>query len=94
MDGTNIKLSIFNGNVLEYLEKHWFLCEVVWTMRQVEDGAIKKPQLITTLRGHALDKHLTFFVVPVGFAQKTLYQIQVEMINEFKKLKFESQCIT
>ena len=27
MVGDDMKLPIFNGNGLEYLEKHWFLCE-------------------------------------------------------------------
>ena len=42
MDGNDIKLLIFNGNGLENQEKIWFLCEVVWTMQQVEGDAIKK----------------------------------------------------
>ena len=28
----DIKLPIFNGNGLEDPEKHWFLCEALWTM--------------------------------------------------------------
>ena len=42
MAGNDIKLLIFNENGLEYLEQHWFLCEVVWTMQLVQDEAIKK----------------------------------------------------
>ena len=71
MAGTDIKLSIFNGNGLEVPKKHWFLCEVVWTVREVQDEKIKKAQMITTLRGHALDQYMIFSIVPVGFAQKT-----------------------
>ena len=66
MVGNDIKLSIFNRNGLEDPEKHWFLCEVVWTMRQVQDEDMKKAQMITTLRGHALNWYMKFFVVPVG----------------------------
>ena len=55
MVGNDMKLPIFNGNGLEDPKKHWFLCEVVWTMRQVQDEAIKKDQMITTLKGCALD---------------------------------------
>ena len=51
MAENDIKLPIFNGNVLEDLEQHWFLCESMWTMRQVQDESIKKAQMITTLRG-------------------------------------------
>ena len=32
MVGNDLKLPIFNKNGLEKPEKHWFLCEVVWTM--------------------------------------------------------------
>ena len=30
MPGNDIKFPIFNGNGLEDLEQHWFLCEAVW----------------------------------------------------------------
>ena len=42
MAGNDIKLQIFNGNGLEDLEKHWFPCEALWTIQQVQDEAIKK----------------------------------------------------
>ena len=29
----DIKLPIFNGNELEDLKQHWFLCESMWTVR-------------------------------------------------------------
>ena len=35
MVGDKIKFPIFNGNGLEDLEQHWFLCEVIWTVRQI-----------------------------------------------------------
>ena len=35
MAQNDIKLSIFIGNWLEDPKQHWFLCEVVWTVRQV-----------------------------------------------------------
>ena len=31
----DMKLPIFNGNGLEDAEQHWFLCDAVWTVRQV-----------------------------------------------------------
>ena len=55
MDGNDIKLPIFNGNGLEDPSHHWFLCEFVWTVRQVQDEAINKSHMTTMLRGHALD---------------------------------------
>ena len=53
--GNDIKLPIFNGNGLKDLEQHWFLCEVVWIVRQVQYEAIKRDQMITTLICHVLD---------------------------------------
>ena len=55
MVGTNIKFPIFNGNGLKDLEQHWFLCEVVWTVRQIQDENIKKTQMITILQVRALN---------------------------------------
>ena len=37
---------------------------------------------------------MNFFIVPVGNPQRTLDEIRLTMIYEFKKTKYESQCIT
>ena len=37
-----MKLRILNGNVLEDLEQHWDICEVVWTIRQIQHEALKR----------------------------------------------------
>ena len=42
MARNDIKLLIFNGIGLEDPEQHWFLCEAVWTVPQVQDEDIKK----------------------------------------------------
>ena len=63
MAGNDIKFLIFNGNGLEDLKKHWFLYEAIWTMRHVQDEAIKKGQTITTLSGHALDWYMNISMV-------------------------------
>ena len=60
----------------------------------LHNADIKKGQMITTLRGHALDWFMKVFVVPAGTLQKTLEEIQAAMISEFRKPKSESQCIT
>ena len=49
--------------------------------------------MITTLRGRALDWYMKFSIVPVGVVPKTLNEIQLRLIDEFKKPKSESQCI-
>ena len=76
MARNDIKLSIFNGNGLEYPEKHWFLCEVLWIVRQVQDEAIKWDQMITTLRSHVLYWYMKLSVVLTRVTHKTLNQIR------------------
>ena len=93
MAETDIKLSIFNGNWLEDPEQHWFLCKFVWTMGQFQGEAIKKVQLIKTFRGCELYWYMKFSIVPVGVAQKKIDQIRVGMIDKFRKMKYELQCI-
>ena len=49
MAGTEIKVPIFNGNGLDDPKQHWFICEVVWIVRQIQYENIKKAQMIMTL---------------------------------------------
>ena len=49
-----------------------------------------KAQMFTTLRGHALDSYMKFYVVPIEILQKTLNRIQAGLIDESRKPKFES----
>ena len=65
MARNDIKFLIFNGNGLEDLKKHWFLYKSIWTVRHVQDEAIKKAQTITTLRVHALDWYMNISMVPI-----------------------------
>ena len=66
MVGTDVRLPTFNGNGIEDLEKHWFLCEAVWMVRLVHNSDINKTQMITTLRGRALDWFMKFYAAPAG----------------------------
>ena len=75
MVGEDIILPTFNGNGAEDPEQHWFLCEVVWMVRQVHNVDIKKAQMITNLWGCTLDWFMKFCVVPIGTPQKTLDEI-------------------
>ena len=50
--------------------------------------------MIMPLWGCALEWFMTFCIVQVGNPQKTLEEIRLVMICEFRKPKFESQCIT
>ena len=75
MAGEDIRLPTFNGNGPEDLEQNWFLCEVVWMVHLVHNTGLKKAQMITTLRGRALDWFMKFCIVPPGTPQKTLEEI-------------------
>jgi len=51
----NIKLPIFRGTGLEDLDQHWFLCEAMLNVKQVQDNDVKMAQLTTTFRDRALN---------------------------------------
>ena len=79
---------------MEDPKQNWFLCEAGWMVRLVHGTNVKKAQMITTLRGRALDWFMKFCAAPTGTPQKTLEEIRAAMISEFRKLKSESQCMT
>ena len=94
MAGDDTKLPLFHGNGTDDPKQYWFLCEVVWTVRQVMDDDVKKGQLVTTLRGHALDWYMKFIQVPMGTPTKTLDEVWKGLIEEFWIPKSEAQYIT
>ena len=87
MVGEEMKLPIFHGNGTDNLEQYWFLCEVIWTTRETVDDDVKRSQLPTTLKGHALNWYMRFMLVPQGGIVKTLGHIHKGLFEEFKKLK-------
>ena len=86
----NIKLPVFKGTRSEDLEQFWFLCEAVWTAKNIMDQDIRRAQLVTSFR----DRSLTCFMKFSSTQNHVLADIKTTMINEFKKPKSESQCIT
>ena len=84
----DIKLPIFRGTGTEDLDQHFFLCEAVWNIKQVQNDDTKKAQSATTFR----DRALTWFMKFSTSMQqpKTIQEIK----DEFKKPKSKSQCIT
>ena len=86
----DIKLPIFRGTRLEDPKHHWFLCEAVWNVKQVHNDAVNMAQLITTFR----DRALNWFMKYSSGQVETLAQVRATLINEFKKPKLESQCMT
>jgi hypothetical protein len=49
-----MRLPTFRGDGYEDPDQHWFLCEFVWSIKNVTDEAVKRAQFSTTLRDHAL----------------------------------------
>ena len=90
--GDDIKLPIFQGTRAEDPYQHYFLCEVVWNIKQVQSDDIKRVQLTTTFR----DRAITWFMKFYASAQqpRTIKENKDELKKELKKPKLESQCIT
>jgi len=84
------RLPIFKGDGSGDPDQHWFLCEVVWSIKQVTDEDVKRAQFSTTLRDRALNRYMKFASGPT----KSLADTKKALITEFKKPKSESQCIT
>ena len=86
----DIKLHIFRGTGLEDPKHHWFLCKVVCNFKQVQNDVVKMAQLTTTFKDRALNQFMKYS----NRKNRTLVQVRVALISEFKKSKSESQCIT
>jgi hypothetical protein len=55
-----MRLPTFRGDGSEDPDKHWFLCEAVWSIKNVTDESVKRSQFSTTLRDRALSWHMKF----------------------------------
>jgi hypothetical protein len=55
-----MRLPIFRGDGSEDSDQHLFLFEVVWSIKQVSDEAIKRDKFSTTLRDHTLRWYMKF----------------------------------
>jgi hypothetical protein len=82
-----MRLPTFRGDGFEDPEQHGFLCEAVWSIKNIIDEAIKQAQFNTTLRDRALSWYMKFFQ---GAPPKPLNSIKTSLIVEFKKPKSES----
>ena len=85
-----MKLPNFKGTGSEDPEQHGFLCEAIWTIKQIQADNVKLVQLATTFRERALTWYMKYTVAH----NRTLAEVKTAMIKEFKKPKSESQCIT
>ena len=82
----DIKLPVFKGTGSEDPEQFWFLCEAVWTSKNIMDQDTRRVQLFTSFR----DRALTWFMKFSSTQNHVLADIKVAMIKEFKKPKSES----
>jgi hypothetical protein len=55
-----MRLPTFKGDGSEDPEQHWFLCEVVWSIKNIIDEAVKGAQFSTTLRDRTEMVHEVF----------------------------------
>ena len=85
----DIKLPVFKGTGSEDPEQFWFLCEAVWTVKNIMDQDVRRAQLLTSFR----DRALTWFMKFSSTQNPVLDDIKVALIREFKKPKSESQSI-
>jgi len=60
MAGGEMKLSLFHGNGSEDPQQHWFVCEVVWRVKQITYLDTKTVQIVTTFRYCALNRLMKF----------------------------------
>jgi hypothetical protein len=83
-----MRLPIFRGDGSEYFDQHWFLGEVLWSIKQVTHEVVKRTQFSTTLRDRTLNWYMKFVS---GLGQpKPLNAIKTALSAEFKKPKSES----
>jgi len=81
-----MNLPLLHGNWSEDLQQHWFLCEVVWRVKQLTDADMKVAQVVTTFR----DRALNWFMKFSGGQPKTLNEMLTALIAKFKNPKSES----
>ena len=86
----DIKLPVFKGTGSKDPEQFWFLCEAMWTAKNITDQDTRRVQLVTSFR----DRALTWFMKYSSTQNHVLADIKAAMIKEFKNPKSESQCIT
>jgi hypothetical protein len=53
-----MRLPIFRGDGSEDSDQHWFLCEVIWNIKNITGEAIKRNQFSTTLRDCGLSWYM------------------------------------
>ena len=71
-----------------------FVSETVWTAKNIQVKVVNIVQLATMFRGCALVWYMNLQRTTPTRQDKTLEEINQELLNEFKKPNLESQYIT
>ena len=67
-----------------------FVCETIWTAKNVHDDGAKIVQLETTFRGRTLVWYMNLQSTTILGQTRTLEEITQALLKEFKKPKSES----
>ena len=73
----DIKLPVFKGTRSKDPEQFWFLCEAVWTAKNIMDQNTRIAQLVTSFR----DRSLTWFMKFSSTQNYALADIKKAMIK-------------
>jgi hypothetical protein len=69
-----MRLPTFRGDGSEDTDQHWFLCEAVWSIKNITDEDVIRAQFSTTLRDRALRWYMKFVQ---GDAPKPMNSIKI-----------------
>jgi hypothetical protein len=101
-----MRLPIFRGDGSEDPDQHWFLCEVVWSIKKVSGEYVKRAQFSTNLRDRTLSWYMKFVkgtVQPKPLnniktdvecrIQETQVIVAVHYITEINQAESSSTCL-
>lgn len=76
MATVDLRMPIFHRIGTKDLEQHLFVCEVVWTAKQVQYEATKIAQIESMFKDHALTWYMKYKGVMIARQNKTLVDIK------------------
>ena len=86
----DIRMPTFKENGSQDHEQHMFVCEAIWTTKQITDPNARIAQLATTFQDRALVWYMKYQSTTTQGATRALDEIKRDLIVEFKKPKSES----
>jgi hypothetical protein len=83
-----LRMPKFHGMGSEDPEKHLFVCDTIWTTKNVQDKAMKIVQLAMKFMGRALLCYMKFKISTLPKLSITLEKFRQALLKEFRKMKF------